>query len=484
MAEVRTFSIRTLGCKANLSDSEELRERLLARGWRAVDSGPADLHVVNSCTVTDEADRQSRKLASRLARENPYGKVVMTGCAAQVEPEGVVRSPGVNYLVGNQDKAQLVDLVLAQAGDSAAVARGEILGGVRTLEELASRHPMDREWTLPSNALSPELTGSKTRVFYKIQEGCDAFCTYCIIPYGRGPSRSLPADRIVADLQALAGRGIREVVLTGTAIGAYEESGESQASGEALAGLVERILCETSIARLRVSSLDPAEMTPRLLALMESEPRFCPHFHVSLQSISSHILKLMKRKYRAEDVEERLCAVRALKTQQRPFVGMDIITGFPGETDAIFEESYARLEKLPWSRLHVFPYSERKGTPATRLPGAVQPRVRVERARKLMALSQARLEQLGRERIAQDPLLTQVLLERPRVVREGERSVRIFQGYTPDYWCVEIRDEGERAGEASSALARNTLVTARATGIRSLTASGDVVIQATLDTGL
>ena len=425
LAGAQKYVVRTLGCKANLYDSQLIEAELQKRGWTPAhdpNSPDVGLYIVNSCTVTDEADRQSRKMAARLGRDNPDARVVITGCSAEVDPERLAASRGIDYVVGNRDKPKLVEIVLekirkaaelraSEAGDRdagtgngaalagangaiAGVRRGEVLGVAQGYREMTSRHPIDREWPATESAFSGSLDESssshRTRAFLKIQDGCNAFCTYCVIPYGRGPSRSISIPDVISQVKNLASQGVREVVITGINIGDY---GTDWSEGMQVEQLFEAILGETELPRLRVSSLDPSEITPGLMKLVEKDPRFCPHFHVSLQSPHPRILRLMKRKYSEKEVRECLTKISELAAPAGGvFVGMDLITGFPGETDEEFEWTVKALEELPWSRLHVFPYSERSGTPATRLPGSVPPAVRAVRAEKLRALSLERLK--------------------------------------------------------------------------------------------
>jgi threonylcarbamoyladenosine tRNA methylthiotransferase MtaB len=444
----RSYLIKTLGCKANLYDSQLIEAELLKAGWTPAqaDQG-ADLCIINSCTVTDEADRQSRKTASRLFRENPNAKVVITGCGAEVDPERLTKSAGIHYVVGNQDKPKLVELILKRM-EAPGLPQGEILGGALNYQQMISQHPQDREWPAPeasfwSEDFDPSRAAStqKTRAFLKIQEGCNAFCTYCVIPYGRGPSRSLDLDSLVRQVQSLVSQGVRELVLTGTNIGDYGsdwvEPGSSldRKSGP-FVELLKRILQETELYRLRLSSLDPTEITPELTKLVEENPlRLCPHFHVSLQSPHAKILRLMKRRYSEAEVRECLNRIAEIKTPSGfpPFVGMDLITGFPGETQEIYEETRALLKELPWTRLHVFPYSERAGTPATRLPESVPRDERLRRSRELNDLSVERMKEQALQRL-QRPL-DHILLESPS---EKELSRNIVSGYSADYWRVRL----------------------------------------------
>jgi threonylcarbamoyladenosine tRNA methylthiotransferase MtaB len=443
-----SYLVKTLGCKANLADSQLVEKALQEKGWRpGLDDSPVELCIINSCTVTDEADRQSRKWAARLAKDHPNAKILITGCGAEVDPEGMARSQGVDWVVGNQNKDQMVELILDSASKlSSDILNQSVLGTTKTYKELLSKHPIDREWPAIVDSFQPppvhlEGHSDKTRSFLKIQEGCDSFCTYCIIPYGRGPSRSLPVSESVAQVKQLVEQGIREVVLTGTNIGEYgSEAGSVPRLGE----LIGVILKETSLERLRVSSLDPTEITQEILDLMGLDARFCPHFHVSLQSPSSKILRLMKRRYSYEHVKECLEKIAELSSHlpvnsrgERMiggvFVGMDVITGFPGETDEDFQWTVNALSTLPWTRLHVFPYSERKGTPAVRLPGSVPQRVRVERTRILNRLSMERLQAHYRgvlnELYPCSGSLSSVLVEKSS---EG----RWQAGFTPNYLRV------------------------------------------------
>ena len=439
------YLLKTLGCKANLYDSQLIEAELQKKGWvPAASESEADLCIVNSCTVTDEADRQSVRMAKQAVKKNQNIKVVMTGCGAEVEPGKLIQNKNIHFVVGNQNKNRLVDLVLGSWEETTP----QILGGVSDYPEILSQHPIDREWATPeaSFMLPPiHLTGEagRTRSFIKIQEGCNSFCTYCIIPYGRGPSRSLSIQKIVEQVGELTHQGAKEVIITGTNIGEYgaDFSPNSEKPGFQLEPLLHRILAETQISRLRVSSLDPSEITSTLISFMKENTRFCPHFHVSLQSPHSKILRLMKRKYSSTEVERALLAIAEIPAPLGgTFVGMDVITGFPGETDEIFEESFAILDRLPWTRLHVFPYSEREGTPATRLPNRVPEKIRTERAKRLRVLSLERIKKIHQEVLSEarskNRVVHQVLLE--SVTRGPDPAKTWVGGYTPNYLRVLI----------------------------------------------
>jgi threonylcarbamoyladenosine tRNA methylthiotransferase MtaB len=483
------YVLKTLGCKANFYDSQLIEAELQKKGWKplplnAESSDSSVLCVVNSCTVTDEADRQSRKMAAKLARDNPRARVVVTGCAAEVDPERLTASKGIHYVIGNRDKPKLVEMILDKIAETASQeppARGEVLGAAQGYEEILSKHPMDREWPEGGVAFHVPPThldghSGKTRAFLKIQEGCNSFCTYCIIPYGRGPARSLRPREVIEQVRKLVSEGIREIVITGTNIGDYgSDWAESPQHGE----LFKMILSETSLERLRVSSLDPTEITDSILELMASEPRFCPHFHVSLQSPHSRILRLMKRRYGYEQVESSLMKIASVSAPVGGvFVGMDVITGFPGESESEFEWGYEALTSLPWTRLHVFPYSEREGTPATRLPGSVRQDERLKRARKLNELSLNRMrshhEKVLESLSATHGALSGIRLERAGRAPEGMSSelqaqfagVERWQaGYTPNYLRVFV-PEVENS--------RNELVSVVPVGLVTDPQNGDV----------
>ncbi len=436
---MKKFIVKSLGCKANYSDGQLMEVGLLGRGYQSTrNEEEADLVVVNSCTVTNEADVQSQKMVRDIARKNPNAKIIYTGCGAEVNPEDALKIQGVGAVIGNQNKDQAA--ILIDEYFSKASVRPELLGTVANYEELKSRHPMDREWAMPSTGideilkLNEESSTFRTRAFIKIQEGCNSFCTYCIIPYGRGPNRSLKISEIVDQIKSLVASGIQEVILTGTNIGDY---GMDWSGNLEIDSLIEAILVETPLPRLRVSSLDPTEISDRMIALMEKYSRFCPHFHVSLQHVDSKILKLMKRKYTAEDVEQ--CLAKLSQMKNKPFVGMDYIAGFPGESEEDFLESVERLKKLYWSRIHVFPYSERSGTPATRLPNSVPVSIRKQRAKVIAALSLERLTSVYSEsraafESAETGLLRGVLLESRVKGPDGSRNW--VSGYAPGYQRV------------------------------------------------
>lgn len=422
-----SFSIKTMGCKANIYDSLIIERELLEMGGERNDKAP-DVFVLNSCTVTAEADKKAHREVNLAKKHSPETWTIVTGCYAEVAQDKVAANGNVGLVVTNAGKARLKEAVAERFGI-----------------ELAAREP-DPEifWgQLPTEV-------GKTRAFIKIQEGCNDYCTYCIIPYARGKSRSVRMGQVLAEVQRLADTGIQEVILTGTNIGDFGKE-----HGTCLEDLIEAILEKTSIARLRLTSLDPTEITDRILRLMGPGSRLMPHFHVSLQSPVSRVLRAMKRDYRTEEVIEALTRIHAHSPDI--FVGMDVIAGFPSETLDEHNEAMAILEKLPWTRLHVFPYSEREGTPATRIAAKVEMAERKRRAQELMALSHKRHEEFVKRFVG--TTVENVLFES---WHEAGGDYFII-GHSPNYTRVMGRVPSRREEDAEAV--HNRLASVRVVGL-------------------
>lgn len=358
-----SFRIHTYGCKVNTYDSGLLQNRLAKQGFTLSKDSPR-IHILNTCAVTKEATREAVKAARRLKIKDPHALVVVTGCAAQVDTEEFNHVPGIDLVVANSHKGQLEDLI-----------RKYYSGELR--EKIYKSNIFKKEDLEAGGGVESE----HTRAFLKIQDGCNSFCTFCVIPFARGKSRSLTMDQIVARANELHQQGHQEVVLTGVHIADYRD-GDS-----VLEDLVEDVLQRTQIPRVRLTSLEPGEVSSRLLDLF-ANPRMCPHFHMSIQSANSKVLYDMKRQYNAQAVETSLREIA--ERVPGAFVGMDVIAGFPGESDEEFLDSYERLKKLPWTRLHVFPYSQRPGTFAARRQDQVHPSQIKKRAQLLRELSEER----------------------------------------------------------------------------------------------
>jgi len=347
-------ALGSLGCKLNQAETETLARQFAEVGYELVSSaGEADIYILNTCTVTHIADRKSRHLLRLAHRRNPRALVVATGCYAERAPEELARVSGVNLVLGNGDKLRLPRL-LAEAGLLGAPVVGR--------REISSRYE-----------------NLRTRAFIKVQDGCDSFCAYCIVPLVRGRERSLPVSEVLSEVRERVARGYREVVLTGVRIGSYGDNGVD------LKGLLERILRETEIQRLRLSSLQPQEISPELVRLWRDK-RLCSHFHLCLQSGSDGVLQRMKRRYSLARYEEAVSLIRAVVPEVA--ITTDVMVGFPGETDGEFEESLSFCRRIEFARMHIFSYSRRSGTGASQLPNQVSDGVKKERSHMMLKLAE------------------------------------------------------------------------------------------------
>lgn len=388
-------SIQTLGCKLNQAESERLARELAQAGYTLVSSSEqADIYVLNSCTVTNIADRKARQALRNMREMNPGAIIIATGCYAERAPDELMHIEGVKYALGNKEKGRLVEIL-------ANIAPTFV--------------PDDVEHGLEANL--------RTRAFIRVQDGCSNFCAYCIVPFVRGKEKSRPADEIVKEVSGLVSDGYREIVLTGTEIGAYDFEGVN------LKGLVERLLSETAIARLRLSSLQPQELTPDFLALWRDR-RLCRHFHISLQSGSEAVLARMRRRYTTRDYRNALSLIRSKMPDAA--ITTDVIVGFPGETGEEFAESYNFAKEMGFARIHVFSYSPRPGTTAASMSGQIDGKIKKERSRKMLALSKESIRLF----------LTGFLGKTMSVIWEsatGGEGEHIWSGLTDNYIRVYIK---------------------------------------------
>ena len=361
-----TFHVHNFGCRASQADGAAIESALRGRGWQSSDTAGAELVVLNSCTVTDAADEDLRHAVRRAHRENPDARILVTGCYAQRAPNEIAALPGVTWIVGNSHKTNITEIL---DGDSHAPYHGQI--HVSNIFEQSDFLAAPVE----------DAAGDRTRPNLKIQDGCNNRCSFCIIPFVRGRSRSAPADKVIGQVRALS-RRYKEVVLSGINLGRW---GRESGSSTRLADLLRRLLDETEIARLRISSVEPMDWSDDLLNLIASSPRIAKHVHAPLQSGSDRVLRRMHRKYRPRHYEDRVRKARALMADAA--IGADVMTGFPGESEEEFEASRAFIEALPFTYLHVFTYSERPGTPAAESATPVPVAVRRERNRILRELA-------------------------------------------------------------------------------------------------
>ena len=408
------FLITTLGCKVNQHESDVLAAALSARGWRPITAGErAEVCVVNTCTVTQRASMQSRQLIRQLQRAHPGARVVVTGCYAQIAPHEIAAVGGVHAIVGRDRKAHLPEI---------------IVNAMQNPESGIDPSPVSEAAWEPWAAMPPAAPGTRTRPFLKIQDGCNSFCTYCIVPYARGRSRSLPPERVMEQLARLGAMGYREVVLTGIHLGAY---GLDLTPPSPLMTLMEAIEAEQPVDRVRLSSIEPNELTEAMIELVASSDVFCPHFHLPLQSGADAILKRMHRPYTRDLFRRQVEAIHG--RLPRAAIGADVLVGFPGEAQANFAHTARLLDELPLSYLHVFPFSARPGTPAAGYPDQIAPAVIKERTAAIRAI--------GAEKKA--AFMAQAVGRRAKVLVETRRDTktRLLKGLTGNYLVVLIEGD-------------------------------------------
>jgi len=400
-----TFFIEQFGCRATQADGAAIERQLLDRGCHAASSShDADIVVLNTCTVTASADAQVRDAIRKLHAANPGVRLVVTGCYAQRAPEELAALRGVSWVVGNSHKPQIPDLVESLSCSEPSESKGNFLPlavlhadssvPFHSYASILSGDIFDRTEFLSAPVLGGE--SNRTRPTLKIQDGCDSRCSYCVIPFVRGKSRSLPPDTVICEIQRLSESGYREIVLSGINLGTYGRDLSPRVEFE---DLLRRILAETGVERLRISSIEPLDVTQDLIDLFASTDRIAQHFHMPLQSASDRILAAMHRWYRAEHYARRVELIH--ERLPHAAIGADIITGFPGETEDDHAATFAFIERLPFTYLHVFSFSARPGTKAASLPNQLPGFVIKRRARELRALGEAksaafRRSQLGR----------------------------------------------------------------------------------------
>ena len=396
-----TFFIQNFGCRATQADADAIRHSLHAQGYAAAESdASADIVVLNTCTVTAAADAEARESIRRIHRQNPAARIVATGCYAQRAPEELAALPGVSWVVGNSHQHAISELAVSPNANFvplSAVAAGGVLSS-RILREEMPAHPPPI--TLPHH-FADDLAGHRTRPTLKIQDGCNHRCAYCVIPLVRGRARSLAPTIVLDEIRRLVGTGAQEIVLSGIDLGNY---GRDLAPRTSLHALVRRIIDETNLPSLRLSSIEPIDVTQDFIVLIASEPRVAPHFHMPLQSGSDRILHAMHRWYRAAHYARRVELIR--ETLSHAAIGADVIVGFPGETEEDHAATMNLISALPLSYLHVFSFSSRPGTEAANLPNQLPARTIHQRARELRALAQQKSHQF---RISQEGRKTRVL---------------------------------------------------------------------------
>ena len=407
----------TLGCKVNQADTASMENLFLRSGHQLVSfDGEADVYIINTCVVTNTGQRKSRQTIHRAIRKNPNALIVVTGCYPQTAAEEVKAIAGVDMIIGNQDRAQIVQLVEERLAH-------------RQTDTLDTVHKLTASTAFEEMAAG-DIT-DKTRAFLKIQEGCNQFCTYCIIPYARGPLRSRSLESIRTETQRLISAGFKEIVLIGIHLGCY---GKENPDGPTLYDAVKTVLDVPGVQRLRLGSLESVEVEPRLLTLMQEDARFCRHLHLPLQSGCDKILQAMHRPYTTDKFKTLLADIKA----QVPNIAIttDVIVGFPGETEADFETTCKFAESCGFSKMHIFPFSARKGTPAEKFAGAVTEAVKKERADILGRIDETMHKAFLQAMVGQN---AEVLFEQPA----GEDY---FEGLTGNYQRVFVKSGGLNLG--------------------------------------
>ncbi len=417
------IAFTTLGCKVNLYDSEAMAELFAEKGYEIADFDEvADIYVINTCTVTNFGDKKSRQMIRRARRRNPDSIIVATGCYAQVSPETVAGIDGINIVIGTKDRSKVVEIVENYRAEQGVLNAVGDIKGEKEFERLKVSKLKDR-----------------TRAYIKIQEGCNRYCSYCIIPYARGPVRSRKPEDIMDEVKALARNGFKEVVLTGIHVASYG----IDLGNITLADIIEMVHEVDGIERIRFSSMEPRAVSDEFIERMSKLQKVCEHYHLSLQSGSDTTLKNMNRKYTSE--EYAAACERLRKAFPHVAITTDIIVGFPTETEENFKESYDFAKKVKLSKIHVFPYSPKEGTPAAKMRPQVAPEVKNERSHKMLELS----DKLNREFMS-------AYINKPMEVLFERLDNGYYEGHTRNYIKVLCKSDRDLT---------NQLVTVRLTDI-------------------
>lgn len=420
----RTAALHNLGCKVNAYETEAMQQALEEAGYRIVPfEEKADVYVINTCSVTNMADRKSRQMLSRARSMNPGAVIVAAGCYVQTAKEKTGLEIPADLVIGTGRKGELVQML-----DEYFAARGdqedekEAMPVMENLEDVSTRRLYEHD-------LQISRSQEHTRAFMKVQDGCNMFCSYCIIPYARGRIRSREQEDVLAEMKRLAQNGIREVVLTGIHLSSYGLDRGSKKDGSALVDLIEAAAGVEGIDRIRLGSLEPRLITPENAARMASIEKLCPHFHLSLQSGCDSVLKRMNRHYTAQEYAQRVQILREYFDQ--PALTTDVIVGFPGETEEEFEQTEAFLKQIRLYETHLFKYSRREGTKAAAMPGQITDKEKTRRSARLAELGRENKAAFERSWIGKE---VSVLLE--EAVKVDGRQM--FTGYTKEYIRVLV----------------------------------------------
>ncbi len=412
MATAKTVAFHTLGCKLNFAETSSLSRILEAEGYEKKDfDEEADVYVINTCSVTDNANKECRQIIRRIQRKAPESMVVITGCYAQLKPKEIAEIPGVSLVLGASEKFNIAHHIKELVhGDSAKICSCDI-------EDVSDFHS---SWSV----------NDRTRTFLKVQDGCDYNCSYCTIPMARGKSRSDTMENVLTNVKNLAANGVKEIVLTGVNLGEFESP-----DGKNFYSLIQELEKVEDIQRYRISSIEPNLLTNEIIDFVATSKKFMPHFHIPLQSGSNKILGLMRRRYQRELYVDRVNHIKSVMPHCA--IGVDVIVGFPGETDELFQETFDFLHSLEVSYLHVFTYSEREHTQALTIRPIVNPAVRNERNKILRNLSYMKMQYFTEQHIGK---------ARP-VLFEGRGGGIMMEGYTDNYIRITTPYREEWANE-------------------------------------
>lgn len=428
-----TFNIQTLGCKVNQYESEAIEEIFEARGFERKDKD-ADIYVINTCTVTNMSDRKSRQMISRARKDNPDAIIAVMGCYSQVKPEDVAKIEGVDIILGSRNKEEVVDLC------------EDILQNKEAIDQIIS---VSEEKTFEDLQISNQT--EMTRAYMKIQDGCNMYCSYCLIPYARGNVVSRPMESIVKEAERLAANGFKEIVLTGIHVASY---GKDFDDGSSLIDVIENVASVDGIERIRLSSMEPRHITKDFLERMKATGKACDHFHLSLQSGSDDVLKAMNRKYDTKIYKEKTDLIREVF----PNAGLttDIIVGFPGETDENHKETMDFVDEIKFAKTHLFKYSKRDGTRAAKMGDQVNGNIKKDRLKDLEAIEKKNREAFLEKQIGK----TLSVLFEDKSDMEGVKS-----GYSTNYLRVNV---------ANPDLPSNEIYDVKITGIKNDELIGEI----------
>ena len=414
-----TVAFYTLGCKVNFYDTEAIWQLFKQAGYEQVDfdGEPADVYLINTCTVTNTGDKKSRQIIRRAIRRNPDAVIAVTGCYAQTSPAEVAAIPGVDLVIGNQDRSKLLDYI-------AEIQRTrKPVNAVRNIMKTREFEDLD----------VPAFT-DRTRAFLKIQEGCNNFCTFCIIPWARGLSRSRDPKSVIAQARKLAAAGYKEIVLTGIHTGGYGDDLENYDLADLLVDL-DKV---EGLERIRISSIEASQISEKMIDVLNRSRKMCRHLHIPLQAGDDTVLKRMRRKYTTEEYARKIEELH--KAMPGVAITTDVIAGFPGETDEMFENGYRFMERMRFAEMHVFPYSKRTGTPAARMEDQVDEETKHERVHRLIELSERMQLAYARHFVGRE---LDVIPERQTVGADGENRL---VGYSDNYLSVAFRGEPSLIG--------------------------------------